>query len=99
MKLTINVKTGNAEFVQVDDHITEVSIWHHDTPLRLVIPVEKDIEFRLSPTLSQLYNYLIADTAIPRVVENGFIYIYVSYIMEQHRELLETSEVVIETKP
>lgn len=82
-------------------------IWHEDRPLRVQVPMQvirenkEKIEFGAvdNEYLSGLLTYMLQSPTIKRVIEDDILYAYFDTVFEEHEALLNSINIIVESKP
>ena len=77
---------------EIVDEIPPEHEWHFGLDVQVILTYEDNL--KLLSEVPELAVY-VRNNDIPTIIENGYIYIYANFLLEEHREILEQFNAVI----
>ena len=76
----------------IGELVGDIHEWHFGLDVQVILTYEDNL--KLLSEVPELAVY-VRNNDIPTIIENGYIYIYANFLLEEHREILEQFNAVI----
>lgn len=73
----------------IGELVGDIHEWHYDFNIQLIMTYENNL--KLLSDVPELAIY-VRDNGIPTVIENGFVYLYVNFILPEHKAIFENEK-------
>lgn len=77
---------------EIVDEIPPEHEWHFGLDIQVILTYEDNL--KLLSEVPELAVY-VRNNDIPTIIENGYMYIYANFLLEEHREILEQFNAII----
>ena len=80
------------DFIEIVEELPILHNWHFGLDIQVILTYEDNL--KLLSEVPELAVY-VRNNDIPTIIENGYMYIYANFLLEEHREILEQFNAII----